>query len=237
MYEFLEKMDILRIFRMQEPVSKQLLSSKSGDLGQYKEVVQEKDVLIKNNRAKIKELEKELTELKLKNEALEARMKGGSLDEHGFQAIMLSYDDFLKKVWTERQDLLNKTAILETYMENLEASYNELLDKFGKAKIVIQSLKENQDVLKSELDEYRTVIELLETKYESLKIHSESKIAEANVEIDNKEKGNIQEVAKLKAKILESQAKINELEKHVKFEDIRPRQSMFAPLRNNLSKT
>ncbi|XP_023026283.1 transforming acidic coiled-coil-containing protein 3 [Leptinotarsa decemlineata] len=235
MFEIFQKMDILRIFRMQEPVSKELLS-KNTELGQYKEVVQEKDVLIKNNKAKIKELENEITELKLKNEALEARLKTGNLDENGFQSVMVKYDEFLNQVWTERQDLIDKNTILDTYVKNLESSFNELLEKFGKAKVVIEGLIENQDVLKNELKEYQKVIETLENKYKCLKVHSESKIAEANEEIENKEKGNVQEVAKLKAKILQSQAKINELEKHVKFEDIRPKQSMFAPLKSNLSK-
>ncbi|CAH1183890.1 unnamed protein product [Phaedon cochleariae] len=229
-------MDILKIFRMQEPVSKQLLT-KSSELGQYKEVVQEKDVLIRNNTAKLKELENELSELKTKNEALEARLKASSLDENGFQEVMMGYDELFKKVWVERQGFLDKNAVLLSHIENLETSHADLVDKLGKAKEVIDGYKENQEILKTELKEYRQIVDIMEKRYETLKQHSESRISEANIQIDNKEKDNIQEVAKLKAKILQSQAKIIQLGKHVKLDTVPSKKSMFAPLRNNISKT
>lgn len=79
-------------------------------------------------------------------------------------------------------------------------------------------------------------MEALDTKYNNLKRYSQSKLAEVNEELDNNEKDNIQEVAKLKVKILQSQATINELEKHKKNENINGRPSMFAPLRSNIPK-
>lgn len=44
---------------MQEPVSKGMLSKKE-EVGQFKEVLQEKEFLIKNNEERIKELENEV---------------------------------------------------------------------------------------------------------------------------------------------------------------------------------
>nr|CAI5841300.1 unnamed protein product [Callosobruchus analis] len=226
-------MDILRIFRMNEPVSKELLSKKE-ELGQYKEVVQEKDVLLKNHRARIKELENEVAELKARNVKLENNSR--IVEESEFQKVMGDYDELFHKIWNEREHLLNKNETLERHIQNLEESFSNLLDKLGKARMVIENLMDNQEVMKAELTKYQETIRILEEKYNSLKEYSEGKIAEANSDIEAREKGNIQEVAMLKAKILQSQAKINELEKYVKFEDISKRQSMFEPLKNNITK-
>ncbi|CAH1984875.1 unnamed protein product [Acanthoscelides obtectus] len=226
-------MDILRIFRMNEPVSKELLSKKD-ELGQYKEVVQEKDVLLKNHRARIKELEKEVADLKARDAKLENHSR--IVEDSEFQKVMGDYDELFHRVWNEREHLLNKNETLERHVQNLEESFSNLLDKLAKSRMVIENLMENQEVMKSELTQYKDTIHVLEEKYNSLKKYSESKIAEANSDIETREKGNIQEVAMLKAKILQSQAKINELEKYVKFEDISKRQSMFEPLKSNITK-
>ncbi|KAJ8949712.1 hypothetical protein NQ318_013581 [Aromia moschata] len=228
-------MDILKIFRMQEPVSKEILS-KNNELGQYKEVVQEKDVLLKNNRARIKELEEQILELETKNRHLENQLSMTNMDENEFQKIMVEYNVFIGKIWSERQEMLQEVTELKDHVENLESSFGRLLEQYDKAKIIITGLKENEDILKKELEEYKNVIDGLEKKYDCLKTYSESKLAEAAVCMDNNHKGNIQEVAMLKAKILQSEVRINELEKHVNLEDVPSRPSMFAPLKSNIPK-
>ncbi|XP_028136529.1 transforming acidic coiled-coil-containing protein 3-like isoform X2 [Diabrotica virgifera virgifera] len=224
-------MDLLRIFRMQEPVSKSSLLTQKEDVGHYKEVVQEKDVLIRNNKEKIRELETEITELKTERQNLQMKLKASTLDENGFHEIMISYDDFFQKIWKEREDILSKNAIVESYLENLECSYHELLEKFQKAKDVIFGLKRNQDLLVNELDEYKEIIEVLEHKYESLRIHSEKTIADANVQLDEQQQESLEEIAKLKSKVVQRQAKINELEKQIKVDDHKP---LYVPLRNRM---
>nr|CAH7725079.1 unnamed protein product [Callosobruchus chinensis] len=226
-------MDILRIFRMTEPVSKDLLSKKE-ELGQYKEVVQEEDVLLKNHRARIKELENEIAELKNRNVKLENDSR--IVEESRFQKVMGDYDELFHKIWNEREHLLTKNETLERHIQNLEESFSNLLDKFAKARMLTENLMDNQEIMEGELAKYQDTIRILEEKYNCLKAYSEGKIAEANSDIEAREKGNIQEVAMLKARILQSQAKINELEKYVKFEDISKRQSMFEPLKNNIAK-
>ncbi|CAG9831192.1 unnamed protein product [Diabrotica balteata] len=223
-------MDLLRIFRMQEPVSKSLLTQKE-DVSHYKEVVQEKDVVIRNNKEKIRELEAEIAELKGERQNLQTKLKASTLDENGFHEIMIGYDDFFQRIWKEREDVLSKNAIVESYLENLECSYHELLEKFQKAKDVIYGLKRNQDLLVDELDEYKEIITVLEHKYESLKVHSEQTIATANVQLDEIQKESMDEISKLKSKVVQRQAKINELEKQIKLDDHKP---LYVPLRNRM---
>lgn len=218
---------------MQEPVSKELLS-KNNELGKFKEVVHEKDVLLKNNRARIKELEEQVADLETKNRELEA--KTAQMDEDEFQKVMKDYDKFIEKVWNERQMLLDENENLKMHIENLEKCFRNLFEKYEKARTIVEGYKDNEDILKKELQEYREIIEALDTKYNCLKNYSQSKLTEANEELDTKDKDNIQEVAKLKAKILQSQAVINELEKHIKHEDISCRPSIFAPLKSNIPK-
>lgn len=219
-------MDLLRIFRMQEPVS--LKTKNSECLGECKEQILEKDVILRNHLTRIDELEKEVADLKLQ--------KNSDVNSSEFQNVMAEYEEFFQKVWAEREKIIERNATLEKHIENLEASYNKLMEKFEKSKSVIIDLKENEDKLLKELEEYHRSINLLEEKYKNLKEHSQERIASANEELDNKEKGNIKEVSKLKAKILQSQARISELEKHVRDDFVFSRQSMFEPLKSNISK-
>lgn len=219
---------------MQEPVSKELLS-KNNELGKFKEVVHEKDVLLKNNRARIKELEEQVVDLEVKNRELQNEIRR-HLNEKEFEKIMKDYDVFIEKVWAERQNLLNENENLKLHIENLEKCFRDLFEKYEKARTIVEGFKGNEDILKKELQEYKEIIEALDNKYNNLKRHSQSKLTEANREEDNKEKDNIQEVSKLKVKILQSQATINEIQKNIKHEDINCRPSMFAPLKSNIPK-
>lgn len=220
---------------MQEPVSKELLT-KNSQLTHYKEAVLEKDVLVKNHLARIKELENEITELKLSHNEMEQKLRSSNLDDNEFHKVMVTYDNFIQRIWEERHNLMSERNVLETHIANLENTFQNLLEKHYKSRLIIEEIVNREGGLHKEIECYKQVIEDLKTKFDALKEHSESMLAEANLEMDNKEKGNIQEVAKLKAKILESQAKINELEKHVKNGDVFTRQSIFEPLRNNIIK-
>ncbi|KAJ8926434.1 hypothetical protein NQ314_021223 [Rhamnusium bicolor] len=184
---------------MQEPVSKELLS-KNNELGQYKEVVHEKDVLLKNNRVRIKELEQQVTELEMKNRELENQIKISSMDENEFQKVMKDYDKFIQNIWDQRQELLEENTTLKCHLENIETTFGNVLEKYDKARTVVEGFKENEVTLKNDLDECTQIIGALENKYAILKNYSESKIAEANMEIDNRQRGNLQEVAQLKVK-------------------------------------
>lgn len=220
---------------MPEPVSKELLT-KNSQLSHYKEAVLEKDVLVKNHLARIRELENEIAELKLKQTEMEHNLRATNLDENEFHKVMVSYDNFIQKIWEERHNLITEHTVLENHISNLENTFQKLLEKYQKSTTIIQEMIKREDESHKQIDNYKQMVEDLKARLESLKKYSESMMAEANVEIDNREKGNLQEVAKLKAKILQNQAKIKELEKHVKVEDRCTRQSIFEPLRNNIPK-
>ncbi|KAJ8984373.1 hypothetical protein NQ317_003521 [Molorchus minor] len=221
---------------MQEPVSKEEMISKNTEIGQYKEVVHEKDVILKNNKARIKELEEQISELEAKNRELEKQVKFNDMDDNEFQNIIKDYDQFINKIWLERKQLLDEISALKAHTDNLESSFANLLENYNKARTIITGLKSNEDILKNELDEYKNVIDRLEQKYNLLKSYSESKLAEANSEMYVRNKGNIQEVAKLKAKILQSEARINELRKQANLQEVASRPSVFTPLKSNIPK-
>lgn len=220
---------------MPEPVSKDLLT-KSNQLTHYKEAVLEKDVLVKNHLGRIKELENEVGELKAKQSDMEHKMQATNLEDDEFNKIMVAYDDFISKIWEERHNLIAENKVLEKHVENLETTFQKLVERYEQSRVIIEKLVRRESELNKEIEESKISMEEMKTKLEEMKQHSESLIAEANLKMDNREKGNIQEVAKLKAKILQSEAKINELQKHVKVENICTRLSIFEPLRNNIPK-
>lgn len=155
--------------------------------------------------------------------------------EEEFQKVMMDYDIFLRKVLTERQTLITEKNTAQKHLANLETAFNDLLQKYERAKKVVEGFKSNEEILKTQMNEWNKMINMFNKKYNDLKSYAEKKISEANLAILNKDKGNIEEVAKLKAKILQSQVRISELEKQLKPNEIQ-KVSLFAPLKNNIKK-
>ncbi|XP_045479284.1 cytotardin-like isoform X2 [Harmonia axyridis] len=197
----------------------------------------EKQHIIEMQKAKINELE-EMLRSKPKTPCIIDKIGDAGFNEKEmeFQKVMHEYDNFLRKVLSERQTLIDEKNTAQNHLANLETAFNDLLQKYERAKKVVEGFKNNEDVLKKQMSDWNKMLNMFNKKYNDLKAYAEKKISEANTAIMNKDRGNIEEVAKLKAKILQSQAKINELEKHVKPNELDNNMSLFAPLKANLKK-
>ncbi|KAJ8931148.1 hypothetical protein NQ314_015977 [Rhamnusium bicolor] len=165
----------MEIFRLQEPISVELLTKKK-KLGQYK------DVLQKNNVALMKELERQVRELEMKNKELENHIRYSDLDESEFESMMRDYEVVIKKIWGEQQVLMYENTRLRSHAGYLESSFGKLLEKYEEAKNIVREFEKNEGSLKKELELYNEVIKKLENNYKSFKDYAESRIAEVVVE-------------------------------------------------------
>ncbi|CAH0554580.1 unnamed protein product [Brassicogethes aeneus] len=166
-------MDILRIFKMQEPISKDLLSKKT-DIGKYKEFVQEKDVILKNQKEKIKDLEQHIGELKERNLELESIIKTNNIDitkgqfksstSNEFQRTMQAYEDFIKEIVHEKEQLEAENYTFKNHINKLDEAFHTLIQKYETAKAIIQGLKRNEDILIRRNQEHENLVNKLNKK-------------------------------------------------------------------------
>ncbi|XP_019757522.2 uncharacterized protein LOC109535922 [Dendroctonus ponderosae] len=125
-------MDLLKIFRRQEPVAKDLLAKKT-EVSQYREVVQEKDVLLRNSKARILELEEQVADLDTKYRKLQEIQTYPQCEKK----IIEQYETFYSKIMCESQQIVDQKKRAEAKLEEMQIFCADLLEKYEKAKSVI----------------------------------------------------------------------------------------------------
>lgn len=186
----------------------------------------EKENEIKDLQAKIDELSKNLAEAKA--------------SEQHFSTIFDGYEKILAKVLIEHQEVTQQKQALENHTADLETTFTDLLTKYERAKIIIQGLMQNENILKIRLNQCEKIIEQIGQRYNNLQEHAMQKLNKASARLDKSDKKHIAETAKLKATILQSKVRINDLEKQISLHnmkggngDLITEFSMFAPLQNH----
>lgn len=189
---------------MQQSIFKEnIMKNKDmNELEHYRNLLKDKEALIKSHMGKIKDLEYELTALKQKNEDMSINLNDCS--------EVLSYDELFKKSEEKRQELILENRTLQLQVINWENAYSDLHDK---TKLVIESQIDNQNTIRKQLE---NEIINLQKQYDQLQNFSELKTAEDELKLANRETEN----AELKSQLLIAHAKMNELEKFVKVEVI-----------------
>ena len=67
----------------------------------------------------------------------------------------------------------------------LQAAFADVHRKYERTKQVVEGFKNNQEQLKAYIEEYKNKLSRQDQKYQLLKEHAEEKLEEANKEIDN----------------------------------------------------
>lgn len=149
---------------MQEPVPKDLLS-KAPEVSKYREVVQEKDVLLRNSKARILELEEQVADL----DAKYRRLQEIQTNPQSGKILIEQYETFYSKIMSESQQIVDQKREAEAKLDELQIFCNDLLGKYEKAKEVIGQYDEVHAKLKTQLMEYEAIITSLTEEYNRLK--------------------------------------------------------------------
>lgn len=190
-------------------------------------LLSEKENQMKCLQTKIDELSKTLAE----------KQEG----EKRFATIFTGYEETLAKILSEHQEVIQQKQTLQNQTANLERAFFDLVTKYEQAKNIIQGLIQNEGILKNQLKEYEILIQQIGERYSNLQEHAKQKLNKANARLDKTDKKHIAETAKLKAAILQSKVRINDLEKQISLRniskggngDLVSEFSMFAPLKNH----
>jgi len=107
----------------------------------------------------------------------------------------------------------NKQAAQD--LQNVEAAFADVHRKYERTKSVVEGFKQNEDTLKSCLDECTTKLHKQDERYERLKSHAEDTLEKANKEIDNLSRSQDAEIARLTAMLKKTEMKATSLERSV----------------------
>ncbi|XP_030763797.1 uncharacterized protein LOC115888269 [Sitophilus oryzae] len=161
--ELFHLMDLLKIFRMQEPVSKDLLA-RNNELGKYKEVVQEKDALLTNSKSRIEELELSVSELKRENLQLTERLSKNLVNRD----VVGNYEKFYTKIMMESEHLIQEKKQAEERFQQLEEFCKDLVDKYEKTRHIVNAYETEQEKLRKQIWEYEKKIHALITQHKGM---------------------------------------------------------------------
>merc|ERR1712141_918080 len=100
-------------------------------------------------------------------------------------------------------------------LQNVEAAFADVHRKYERTKSVVEGFKQNEDTLKSCLDECTTKLHKQDEKYERLKSHAEDTLEKANKEIDSLSRSQDAEIARLTAMLKKTEMKATSLERSV----------------------
>merc|ERR1719327_1566224 len=92
-------------------------------------------------------------------------------------------------------------------LQNVEAAFADVHRKYERTKSVVEGFKQNEDTLKSCLDECTTKLHKQDERYERLKSHAEDTLEKANKEIDSLSRSQDAEIARLTAMLKKTEMK------------------------------
>lgn len=200
-----------------------------------KEALSEKQELLSQKEFQILELQNKIGDISKK-------LKEMKSNEDQCLITCANYENLFKKMLLELQEVLQEKQALEMYANKLDSAFAELLSKYEQAKFVIQGLIENENALKNQIKHYEKIVEQIGEHYNNLHDHATDKLSKASAKLNKTDRKHIAETAKLRAEILQSKVRINDLEKKILMcnnnkggtGDNISEFSMFAPLKNHL---
>ncbi|KAK9747139.1 Transforming acidic coiled-coil-containing protein (TACC), C-terminal [Popillia japonica] len=234
-------MDLLRVFQqVKSPViGENVLDLKEAQC--FKESLVFKEENTEKYKQKILDLEQLVAKLREENAELQRANKESDESKTNLTGVIVSYENMLEKLVKEHHIVKGERDLVKTHLANLELAFHDLVEKYERAKTIITGFENNEKTFKTHVENYEQSIAKIEKKYNDFKSYAIDKLNEANQILKKNDREYLQEVAKLKAKIIQSQIKINELERQVSRmfikngETVKNESFIFEPLVNNIS--
>lgn len=173
-----------------------------------------------------KEYEAELDKRKLayqdKINKLQAQMAQEVKSKSQMTVVVEEYEKSISRLLTERerdrtaleQEIAKLQEELQTtnvHLNNTEAAFNDVHQKYERLKGVVSAYKSNESVLKESIQENMETIKGLETRYDHLKNHAMTQLEKANFELETIRKQHEDETVKLHAMVRKAELKSNSL--------------------------
>ncbi|TRY76380.1 hypothetical protein TCAL_03841 [Tigriopus californicus] len=176
--------------------------------------------------SQIAELEQIIQESLSTIEALKIEVKRRKESEDQMKQVLKEYEKTISELiaqkekekeqfQTERQTMMSERDQAVMDLQNVESAFSDVHRKYERTKQVVEGFRQNEETLKTCVDDYQQKLRKQDQKYELLKNHAEDTLDKANKEIENIARQQEAEMARLSAMLKKTEMKASSLEKTV----------------------
>jgi len=210
--------------RESETTSRNNSSPKSTNLSKKQELQFQENLLKKDGQ--LTEMDKVVKSLEEEMKRLRMEVNARRESEEQMKQVLKEYEKTISELIAEKEKEREKFEFEKSKLEeerdqaaqdlqNVEAAFADVHRKYERTKSVVEGFKQNEDTLKSCLDECTTKLHKQDERYERLKSHAEDTLEKANKEIDNLSRSQDAEIARLTAMLKKTEMKATSLERSV----------------------
>jgi len=210
--------------RESETTSRTNSSPKSTNLSKKQELQFQENLLKKDGQ--LTEMDKVVKSLEEEMKRLRMEVNARRESEEQMKQVLKEYEKTISELIAEKEKEREKFEFEKSKLEeerdqaaqdlqNVEAAFADVHRKYERTKSVVEGFKQNEDTLKSCLDECTTKLHKQDERYERLKSHAEDTLEKANKEIDNLSRSQDAEIARLTAMLKKTEMKATSLERSV----------------------
>ncbi|XP_059083460.1 transforming acidic coiled-coil-containing protein 3-like isoform X1 [Tigriopus californicus] len=179
----------------------------------------DKDREMHDKETKIKSMEQEIILLSKENEdCVESNRQ--------MMIVVEEYEKTISEILSERErdrvcheiekdKLTSERNQIFDDLRSAERSFNDVHRKYERTKEVISGFKQNEDSLKSKVSDLGAKLKRSEDRYDLLRNHAESKLAEANERIESLQQSSQANIARLQAQLRKAEMHVTSLERTV----------------------
>lgn len=142
--------------------------------------VQGKEIVIESQEKMITEFEEKVAELEALRDKLTDKLIKEENNSKEMNQIMHQYENLLSNMVEDRDHLLYEKEAVKANLNQLKNAFDELHNKYEKAKVVIEGLEQNEKSLTNQIKMYKNALALVEDKYLEFKRYAVIKLNEAN---------------------------------------------------------
>uniref|UniRef100_A0A0K8SMS4 Transforming acidic coiled-coil-containing protein C-terminal domain-containing protein n=4 Tax=Lygus hesperus TaxID=30085 RepID=A0A0K8SMS4_LYGHE len=219
------------------PILRQEISKLQELMIQQEQAHQEKTDLVEQLRSRIAELEMansgDLSDSRTLEQQLKAKddelklvhdeLEKSRVSNKQLVQVMEEYEKTISQLVTVKEETKaqmekdKETIAAERdtalqHLSNMEVAFNDIHQKYERAKTVIETLHANEKELKKSYDAVVETVEAQNTAYQKLKQHAAEKLSAANAEIEKIHKEYNGEMARMKAVARKNELKCKSLE-------------------------
>lgn len=136
--------------------------------------------------------------------------------ERTVQGIIKEKDKENVPLLIQKEKVARERDLVVSDLENVERAFSDLNNKYERAVGVVSSFAEEEEQLKSTLEDLTTRLSASVEKYETKKKDAEKQLQEASERLSSKQSAGDREIARLKAQIRKAEMNVSSMEEKIK---------------------
>ncbi|XP_023940001.1 uncharacterized protein LOC112047206 [Bicyclus anynana] len=160
----------------------------------------------------INKLEGQVESLTQKECKLVQQVSDKTLSNKQMAIVMEEYEKTISQLIDDQEKLSAEKDEALRHLTSMESSFNDLLTKYEKCKVVINTFKDDQKLLLQKITEYEAGMKKYENSYNALKQATTDSLNKANETLEQMNKTHNLEITKLNANIKKHEITVSSLQ-------------------------